>query len=98
VVAGLAPGVHPLFVVVRAEVGVAGVGVRWQDVGGGEDGVSGGDEGFLLGHAPGQPPVPGAEEGLGAASADGGFAEGGAEVGIAAPGEVAALAFPAGTA
>jgi hypothetical protein len=27
VVAGLAPGVHPLFVVTRAEVGVAGVGV-----------------------------------------------------------------------
>jgi hypothetical protein len=46
--------------------------------------------GFLLGHVPDQPPVFGAEEGLGAAGVDGGFAECAAEVGVAAAGGVLA--------
>ena len=69
-VAGLAAGVHALLVVVGAEVGVGGVGVGQQRVDDGEHGVAGGDQGFLLGHPPGQLPVPGAEEGLGVAGAD----------------------------
>jgi hypothetical protein len=40
----------------------------------GEHRVAGRDQGFLLGHPPGQPPVPGAEEGVGTAGADRGFA------------------------
>src|SRR6266540_4159466 len=50
----------------------------------GEHGVPGRDQGFLLGHAPGHPPVPGAEEGVGAAGSDRGFAEGGGQAGVAA--------------
>jgi hypothetical protein len=45
----------------------------------GEHGVARRDQGFLLGHAPGQPPVFRAGERLGAAGADRGLAEGGAE-------------------
>ena len=96
VVAGLAAVVRAAFVVVGAEVGVDGFGVREQGVVDGQQGVPGGDEGFLLGHPPGQPPVFRAGEGVGAAGADGGFAEGGAEVAIAAAGGAGSLALAAG--
>src|SRR5450755_156921 len=62
----------------------------------GQDGVAGGDEGFLLGHSLDQPPVLGAEEGLGAGGADADFAEGGGQVGVAAAGGVASFALAAG--
>lgn len=52
--------------------------------GDGVHGVAGRDQGLLLGHPPGQPPVPGAEEGVGTAGADRGFAESSAQVGVAA--------------
>src|SRR6266571_1520623 len=87
VVAGLAADVHALFVIAGAEVLVAGVGVREQGMEDGQDGVAGGDEGFLFGHALDKPPVFGAEEGLGAAGADADFAEGGGQVGVAAAGD-----------
>lgn len=96
VVAGLAAGLHALFVVVRSEVVVAGVGVGEQGVDDGEHGVPGRDQGFLFRHPLGQAPVPGAEEGRGAGGADACFAEGGTEVGVAAAGCVAAFAFPGG--
>src|ERR1039457_3437134 len=51
VVAGLAAGVHALFVVVGAEVLVAVARVRQQRVDAGEHGVAGRDQGFFLGHA-----------------------------------------------
>src|SRR6266568_6560815 len=73
VVAGLAADVHALFVIAGAEVLVAGAGVREQGMEDGQDGVAGGDEGFLFGHALDKPPVFGAEEGLGAAGADADF-------------------------
>src|SRR6266568_5121957 len=62
VVAGLAADVHALFVIAGAEVLVAGAGVREQGMEDGQDGVAGGDEGFLFGHALDKPPVFGAEE------------------------------------
>ena len=49
VVAGLAADVPALFVIVRAEVLVGGAGVSEQGVENCQDGVAGGDQGFLLG-------------------------------------------------
>jgi hypothetical protein len=49
VVAGLAADVHALFVIAGAEVLVGGGGVREQGMEDGQDGVAGGDEGFLFG-------------------------------------------------
>ena len=96
VAAGLTADVRALFVVVRAEVVVGGIGVRQQGVEDGQDGVAGGDEGFLFGHALDKPPVFRAEEGLGAAGADADLAEGSEQVGVAAAGGVASFAFAAG--
>ena len=48
VVAGLAADVRAAFVVVGAEVGVDGLRVREQGVVDGQQGVAGGDEGFLI--------------------------------------------------
>src|SRR5947209_7776575 len=72
------------FVVIGAEVLVAGSGAGWQGV---EDlhlGVGGGDDGFGLAALAGDLPVPGAFAGLGFTGGDGGLAEDGGDVLVAA--------------
>ncbi len=87
----LAFGVDALVVEVRAEVGVAGLGVGQPVLDDDQDGAADGDDGFLLAAAPRDAPVAFAEEGVGAPGGHGGLPEDSGEVAVAVSG--AALAF-----
>ena len=79
----LAAGAGLAFVVVRAEVGVAGAGAGQQLVVDLQLRVADRDTCFGLAAAPGDPPVAGALAGLGLPGGDGGLAEQAAEVPVA---------------
>jgi hypothetical protein len=74
VTVGLAAGAGPAFVVVGAEVLIAGAGAGQQRVVDLQLGVADGDLGFKLAAAAGQPPAAGAFAGGGAARGDGALA------------------------
>src|SRR5215470_818534 len=80
VVALAAFGVDAQVVIVRPEVAVCGAGVRKQVPGDDKDGVADRDDGALGTAAAGDPPVPLAEEGVGAAGRSGGVAQDGGQV------------------
>ena len=65
-VAGAAVFVDPGFVVAGPEVAKSGVGVRQQVVDDGQHRIAGGDDGLGLTATPGQAPVSGTQEGVGA--------------------------------
>src|SRR3954447_10131080 len=82
--------------VVRAEVVVAGLGLRQQVPDDDQDRPPDRDGGSRASAAAGQASVAVAEEGVGARGGDGGFAEGLAEVGVAVSGGTTALVLPGG--
>ena len=76
---------------VAAEVGEAGGGVGEQVPDDDQDRTADCDDGFVLAPAAGDPPVPLAEEGVGARGADDGLAQDPGQVAVAVAGGVLAL-------
>src|SRR5215813_13687327 len=96
VVALAALGVDPSVVEVAAQVGVAGGGVGEQVPDDDQQGPADGHDGFLAAPAAGDPPVPLAQEGVGAGGGGGGVAENPGQVAVAVPGGVLAFLLPGG--
>src|SRR4051794_15403977 len=90
--------VDPGVVEVRAEVGVAGLGIGQQVPDDDHDGAADRDDGLFLASSAGDAPVTFTEEGVGASGADSGLAQQPGQVAVAVPGAATALLLPGGLA